>query len=230
MQLWGPSKTLAGFALAAGLCAAPAQAVVVYVEDNTTPDSIAGVADFFTTGALMSGMAVTASFSNGLTETIAWVTTGAGAGSATGIGWSLAESGDTFVSAWTFTFLDDGLGMLESLSLDGTPGLTLFDRIEPSFGTEGSAQGSDFIFSGPPEFDVTVTYARPIGIGGDLPVGDLFHVMTIDFGEFGPRTGSFSFLQDTDNDAARQVPEPALLGLFGLALAAFGANRLRRAA
>jgi hypothetical protein len=230
MPLRGLSKILPGLAVAASLYAASAQAVVIYAEDNTTPDSIAGVANFATNGALMSGMTITATFSGGLTETIAWATTGADSGAAVGTGWQLSEDGDTFGGTWTFAFLDDTIGMLTSLSLDGAPGLTLFDR---SFGgldgTTGSALGMDFAFTGP-DFDVTATYSRPIGIGAAVPVGDLFHQLDIDFGELGPRTGSFTFVQDTDNDAARQVPEPAMLGLFGLALAGFGAVRLRRTA
>lgn len=227
----GPISFLSALVVAASLYAASAQAVVVYNEDNTTPDSIAGVAGFATNGALMSGMNVTATFSGGFSQTVAWGVTGPDAGAATGAGWSLSEGGDTFGSIWTFSFLADTLGQLVSLTLDGAPGLTLFDRFfDDNFGTDGSARGIDFQFSGAPDFDVTATYSRPIGIGAAPPVGDLFHQLSIGFGAGGPRAGSFSFVQDTDNDAARQIPEPGLLGLFGLALAAFGGMRSRPAA
>jgi hypothetical protein len=232
----GLLSTLPFLILLGGLAATAPRAAVVINEDNTTPNSIPAVATFDTTGALMGGMAVTATFSGGLIETIAWAPTGGDSGGVFGAGWSLSQSGDTFglTNPWTFSFTGPAgvLGQLVSLELDGAPGLTLFDRTFGGvFGTDGSAQGRDFEYFGLPEFDVTVTYANPVGIGAALPVGDIFHRLALDFGQGGPREGSFAFLQDTDNDARRvDVPEPAMLGLLGLALIGFGVVRLRRLA
>lgn len=213
------------------LFATSASAVVVINKDATTVDPIPGLTNFQTFGDLMVGMSVTATFSDAGAITAIWGATGAGAGGAFDAGWSLVESGDTFSSPWTFTFLSDSLGQLTSLVLDGTPGLTVFDTTEPNTGTPGSAQGLDFVFSGAPDFDVTATYSNIVSIIPEDPVGDIFHILSIDFGADGPRTGSFAFLQDTDNDSRLvQTPEPGMLGLLGLALVGFGCTRLRRQA
>ena len=101
----------------------------------------------------------------------------------------------------------------------------MFDTTVPTPGTPGSAEGADY--TGP---DATVTYRNVISVGGAPFVGDTFHALFIDYGEQGPLS-SFTFTQDTDNDARiTQTPEPAGLGLLGLTLAGFGIYRLRRAA
>jgi len=221
---------LAGLFVAGVLYATGAAAVVVINKDATTVDSIPGLTTFQTFGDMMTGMSVTATFTDAGPLTAIWGATGPGAGGAFDAGWSLVESGDTFSSAWTFSFLSDTLGMLTSLVLDGTPGLTVFDTTEPNTGTDGSAQGLDFVFSGTPDFDVTATYSNIVAIGAADPVGDIFHILSIDFGENGPRTGSFAFLQDTDNDSRLQTPEPGVLGLIGLALIGLGCARAGRRA
>jgi hypothetical protein len=230
----GLLSTLPVLIIVGSLTTTAPHAAVVIAEDNSIVDSMPGLSGIATTGAQMGGMAITAFFSGGLTETIAWAPTGIASGGVVGTGWSLSQTGSTFVLPWTFSFTGVGadLGQLVGLELEGTPGLTVFDRtFGNQDGTTDSGPGLDFVFSGLPEFDVVATYSRSVGIGAAPPVGDIFHVLTIEFGDSGPRTGSFGFLQDTDNhERGVVVPEPKMLALLGLALIGIGVLRLRRLA
>lgn len=223
--------TTAALALAAASSAASAQVVI-----TTTPApvvSIPGLTGFATTGAEMIGLSVAATFSSGFSQTLAWAANGVGSGGVTGTGWSLSLSGDSFSSPWIFSFAAGASLQLTRLTLNGISGLTVFDRTEPSFGTDGSAQGVDFaISSGCAGCTGTANYSGQTAIGAALPVGDLWQVLDVVFTNgTGPRT-SFNFVQDTDNDSRLMVPEPEtyalLLGGFGL-MAAWASRRRRGA-
>ena len=197
---------------------------------------IPGLTGFVTTGADMSGLSVRATFSNGLIETRLWTTTGPAAGGVSGSGWSLSLDGDSFSSPWMFDFGPNLSTQLTNLLLEGSAGLTVFDRAEPNPGTSGSAQGSDISFANGScgSCGAFALYFAVVSIGGAQPVGDIFHSLTLSFTEgTGPR-GDWSFLQDTDNDSrfVPGIPEPETYALMlgGMGFMAWAARRRRKPA
>lgn len=226
--------SIVGAAVAACLASVPAQAQVTYATDGTTA-SIPGLTGFATTGADMTGLSITATFSNGLTETRAWATTGVGAGGVTGTGWSLGLAGDSFTNNWLFDF-KDAFAQLTRLVIDGSTGLTVLDRTFTGAGTPGSASGLDFNFAAGScgSCVATATYGGLTSITPDAAVGDLFQKVTVDFtGQTGPRV-DWSFVQDTDNDSrfVPGIPEPETYALLlgGLGFVSWVARRRRQAA
>ena len=179
-----------------------------------------------TNGAQMAGMSVTAFFSGGTSQTGTWLATGPIAGGVTGVGWSLIESGDTFLTSWT---LNNTGGMpLTRLLIDAGPGNTVFDTIAVGsvFGTAGSNNGFSFSvisISAPDQNDViTATYRDAIALGGAAPAGDLFRRLDINFVNGLSAGSNVVFRADTDNITGdlrpvRSVPD-AMSTLFGLAL------------
>jgi hypothetical protein len=220
---------IATAALVWGLFSLQTANSAVITTDLTTQVSIPGVSQFQTDGADMVGMSVTVFFAGG-SETIQWAATGAMSGAAAGTGWTISESGDTFAdNAWSVDF---GTLSVTSIVLDGTPGLTLFDRTLPNPGTVGSANGKDWVSSLLNDADIGVEYSNVVGIGAAPPINDLFQILTVSFVDFeqGSVSGQFTFSQDTDNDSRIQIPEPAMLPLFGLGLAGIAIIARKRTA
>jgi len=226
---------IAAAALVWGVFSFQSASAAIIVTDLTSPVVAPGISQFTTDGADMVGMSVTVNFLGGGTETAIWQATGAQSGAATGAfgtGWSISSSGDTFnTNAWTADF---GNLQVTSFSMDGSTGLTLFNKdFDPLPGTPGSADGRDFATTLVQDALVQATYSNVVGIGATPPVGDIFHMLTVSFAEVenGTVSGLFDFTQDTDNDIRIRVPEPAMLPLFGLGLAGIAViARSRRSA
>jgi hypothetical protein len=233
----GLSRTLVRTAAAAVVTLSVVGRVdaAIIAVDNANPQNIPGLTGFITTGASMDGMSVTAHFKSGFSETLIWGSTGMTSGGVSGTNWSLSLTGDSFLSNWNF--LNDHAGKLIGLTIDGSTGLTVFDKRGPHFGTDGSFSGLDFRSSLDGESKIVkATYRNPVGINGADAVGDVFHILDLDFSglkENGTHD-SFTFVQDADNDSRivpddvtiRQAPEPTVLALFGLAL--LGVAHVRR--
>ncbi len=220
-----------GFVAGAGIllfCVAQANAATI-VKDASTTVSVPGLTGFSTTGDMMDGMSVTATFAGGFSQTLAWADTGLGSGGVTGTGWSLTQSGTTFADlSWSFT--NSGAGLLTGLVLDGTPGLTVFDTtFGGALGTPGSDAGKDFATDLIADAAVVATYSNVIAVGAAAPVGDLFHILSVDFTGLlaGGTEASFLMTQDTDNDSrfGQEVPAPATLALLGLGFVGIGYRR-----
>ncbi len=213
--------------LALLLASPPARAVINYATDPSVTNIIPGVTSFTTSGAEMAGMSVQAIFSGGLDETLFWAPTGGDSGGVSGTAWGLSvSSGTTFDNnAWHFVN-NTGQG-LDMLVFDGQPGLTLFDRTLPAPGSLDSAGGKDFLDN--TGADGTATYSQQVQIAANLPVGDLWHMLSVDFSS--PITDiDWDFTQDTDNDIriSTQIPEPGIFTLFTLGLSGLGLVRLKK--
>jgi len=233
-------KVITG-ALAVLLMTGSAQAATFnYFTNNAPVANTTALTGFATTGSMMGGMSITVGFSDGSFSTGTWIAGAGNTGGAAALGWTLALDGDTFSASWILSNVSNLL--LKSLYIDAGVGDTVFDRTAPSFGSDGSAQGRDFVeVSNSLLGTINVTYSQAVGIGGNAPVGDLFARMLVDFtgasngvATGGLSRGFWSFGQDTDNLflpgdlTPGETPIPGALPLFVSGLGALGLITYRR--
>lgn len=220
----------AGLSLMIG--AAQAAPVVSITTSNVGAASTTGLAGFATFGNDMVGMRVTGFFADQTNQALTWAATGSGVGGVSGL-FSVGVNGDTFTADWTVTTTKS----LTSLLFEGQPGDTVFDRTQPSFGTDGSAQGADFAYRGDGlEGAIRVLYSRPLSLNAAPALGDLWVNMFVDLaGLTGGGLGAdqtLRFRQDADNVALagdiNPIPVPAALPLLGSALLGLGLLRRRQ--
>ena len=204
---------------------------------NGTTQTTTALTGFSTTGAMMDGMTVTATFNDATQQTLYWADTVVDAGGVNGItNWSLNMSGDTFSGYWNL--LVDASLTLTNLFIDAGTGDTVFDVIYGSgdlndYHSPGSALGRPFTtaYIG----DLTATYRDRVAVGGYL-YGDLYRTLTLDFGSNGfSGNMDLNFTADTDNlkiagdiKPANPVPEPATLLLLGTGLIGLAGSQRKK--
>ena len=183
-----------------------------------------------TYGDMMDGMAVTAYFSGGGSQTLSWAGTGAGSGGVFGTAWSLVEVGDTWdlsdIGSWTLSATSNITGLF----IDAGLGDTVFDTWYGVSGTAGSANGKPFAVRSSGTGDIVATYIDQVALTGDAPVGDLYRFLDIQFGA--PFADTLKFTADTDNilyaGDIQPIPEPATMLLLGsglIGLVGFGRKK-----
>jgi hypothetical protein len=248
--------SLLAFAALVG-AARPADAGVILQATAGTPQTATGITDIMLPAGL-NGSVVTAHFADGSSETRVWSGSGV-----SGTGWalSLTLNINTFFSPWqlsnTRTVGQSPLA-ITSIDMDAGTSKSVFDRTNPSPGTSASNLGEDLAQlnrnggAGGNNIDMRVTYSDIVQSGSNPPLGDLYRLMTIEFGTIAGGTftpggftsanttpasiinpnGALNFLQDTDPvQTLTAAPEPsslALLALGGLGLA--GWRRWRKGA
>ena len=131
-KMTGLTRTLArttAAAIVALSVVAPAEGAAILL-DNANPQNIPGVTGFVTSGAMMTGMSVTAHFNNGSFETEFWGATGAMAGGASVQDgrsvWMATASRPVGTSSMT------GPASWNAWCSMARRGLTVFDKREPA--------------------------------------------------------------------------------------------------
>lgn len=163
-----------------------------------TPSQATTLVGFSTTGEMMAGIEVTASFLDGTSQSVVWTATGKGSGGAFGNGWSLTESGNSFNSPWTLS--NTGIG-ITSLVIDAIPGNAVFDNVKIKEITPGSADGWSYqtLSGASPTFSA---YSNPI----DISEGDLFGSLSLYWTN--GFSGTMQFRADTDSGSANDRVKP----------------------
>ena len=199
------------------LMATPLFAAVNY--DTTTTHYTSGITTSATTGSMMAGMTLKATFSDNSTETLIWQDTGGVSGGAIGAKFNMSQNDDTIWNSWYIqnTYANN---FLTDLSIDAGTGSAVFDvpPINAGPGTPDSSGGVAYTGT------YIGTYRVPVAIGLNPWAGDVFRMLTIDFEGAAPGLAYEAFHSwnsDTDSlrlngDIGPNVPEPATMALLAI--------------
>ncbi|HEY3935499.1 MAG TPA: PEP-CTERM sorting domain-containing protein [Gemmatimonadales bacterium] len=243
MRLFAPftAAALGTLALAAPLAG---QSVTT---DNSSPFSANSMTGFLTQFNQVGGLTVDWTFSDGTTGSGTWGLLSGGTWGVVGADFSLTAHGNdqAYFSLWTLSTDKD----LASFGLDALTGNAVFDIDNfPTVGTLGSSFGNEFnycsnVFLGgcfsntTDHWNSLATYLRPIGIGGNSPVGDLYGILDVSFGAETPFEGQVKFQEDLDkvngisgdpSFPQEETPEPTTMTLVAMGLVGLGAAGKRR--
>ena len=215
-------------------------AIPVPITINTDAGSdftTTGLSGFQTGAGEMNGMEITAFFSDNSSETAIMGNT-----TAAGTGWGVSfTASTTFENPWTVSVSNVSGNLITSMLFSGAPGDTVFDIVEGTSNTNGSATGhpfQDVDYTGSTLDAITATYINRVLLNGVF-FGDLYESVRLDFFSMGGSGGLAAndrlvFETDTDNSATKggikPVPEPASLALFALGIAGLGITRRRKSA
>ncbi len=173
-------------------------AALILLGTTALPSQATTLTGFTTTGNMMAGMRVTASFVDGFSESVTWQSTGSNSGGAFGSGWSLTESDNSFDLPWTFSNTNQGI---TSLVIDAIPGNSVFDNVAKDEITSGSADGWGFeTLAG--QSPNSFIYSDPI----DISRGDLFGKLSLYWTS--GFTGTMKFRADTDTGSSKDPVKP----------------------
>ena len=184
----------------------------------------------------MDGMTITVTFSDGSTSTSYWgdYTDGNEYGAGIDDYWSMTvDLGvSTYIAAWEFTLEDSDLAV-DSVTLNGITGKTIFDDDNSAVVTDGSEYGWPFGISSyysTGDFDIYAYYTNIVQLPNASPLGDLYETLTIDFVNNDFTEGNtLGFYQDTDTvETIDPVPEPTTMLLFGAGMLGLSGTLARR--
>ena len=224
------SRLFAVVVLAVTCSQAPAGIIVNF--DGGTTQIIPQIDSIFTSGADMDGMAVTAFFLSGGSETSIWSTTGAQSGAASGTGWSISYAGPDTGNPSGNPFIIESTGVpLSRLWIDAGTGMTVFDINSSSIGTPGSSTGLTAVEKGNPlGLSVIATYRDQVALDGNSPVGDLYRSLHLEFTSAPLLNGTYSLGLDTETatGSVNAIPEPSSFAILLTATAGIAVFELRR--